>query len=349
MRRWENALALAAQNSVTILNRRDEFARIKDGNQAALLAAFKDPSVPLACRYSSSVSKITEAPEDADSRLLVELNTPEGLLEVAADRVIARLGAIPPRKFLEACGIEFPNDVPTALPVVSEIYESNVPGLYLVGSLAGYPLIKQAMNQGYDVIEFINGNPIKPADHELLDYQFRGLPYMLDVDNQISLLMQRVPMFRHMNTLSFRELVIESQIYATYADHESALETAEEIAELQREIALSYAQEKEHPRTTEIIELDQTLYRQGDRGVSFFTVLDGEVVLEAPHIPGGSRSLKQGEFFGEMSLIAGQARRETARAGRNCVLMETPRRTILKLMNSKPPGARRDHLDLCSA
>ena len=38
----------------------------------------------------------------------------------------------------------------------------------IIGALAGYPLIKQAMNQGYEVVETILGNDILPADHALL-------------------------------------------------------------------------------------------------------------------------------------------------------------------------------------
>jgi CRP-like cAMP-binding protein len=41
-----------------------------------------------------------------------------------------------------------------------------------------------------------------------------------------------------------------------------------------------------------------------------------------------------GEFFGEMSLLSGRPRTETAIAGAACILVETPRRTMLKLMNS---------------
>jgi hypothetical protein len=39
----------------------------------------------------------------------------------------------------------------------------------VIGALAGYPLIKHCMNQGYDVVEFINGNTaLKPADEPIL-------------------------------------------------------------------------------------------------------------------------------------------------------------------------------------
>src|SRR5690606_36080527 len=95
-------------------------------------------------------------------RMLLRLNSKEGTVEVPCDRIIARLGAKPQRDFVESCGIQFPSKDPAAIPQVSPTYESNVPGLYIIGALAGYPLIKQAMNQGYEVAEFICGRPVKP-------------------------------------------------------------------------------------------------------------------------------------------------------------------------------------------
>ena len=43
-----------------------------------------------------------------------------------------------------------------------------MPGLYIIGALAGYPLIKHCLNQGYEVVEYILGNHIPPADEPLL-------------------------------------------------------------------------------------------------------------------------------------------------------------------------------------
>jgi hypothetical protein len=57
------------------------------------------------------------------------------------------------------------------VPAISAKYESNVKGLYIVGALGGYPLIKQAMNQGYEVVEYILGNKVEPADEPLLQGQ----------------------------------------------------------------------------------------------------------------------------------------------------------------------------------
>jgi len=51
--------------------------------------------------------------------------------------VIARLGAIPPRKLVEGFGVRFPNADPAAVPQLSDTYESNVKGLYVVGALGG--------------------------------------------------------------------------------------------------------------------------------------------------------------------------------------------------------------------
>ena len=38
-----------------------------------------------------------------------------------------------------------------AYPALSPQFETTVPGIYVIGALAGYPLIKHCMNQGYDV------------------------------------------------------------------------------------------------------------------------------------------------------------------------------------------------------
>ncbi|MGI9289795.1 MAG: cyclic nucleotide-binding domain-containing protein [Gammaproteobacteria bacterium] len=327
----ENALALAKQNKVYILNRKDEFARIKDGNRDLLLAAVSNPKVDFDCYYKTTVGSVN--PVDGSEVLDVVLNTPDGDVPVQADRIIARLGSIPPRGFLESCGIELPSSAPTALPELSDEYETNNSGIYVIGSLAGYPLIKQAMNQGYDVVEFISGNKIQTIEQQLLEYQFTGFPYESEADEMARILMSRVPMFNLLNVLAFRELIIESDISVSYADPEAGQEAIEILDELRQRIAAE-SEGAALPKSTLIIDEGSEIYAEGDFGVSFFTILDGEVILESERIPGGKKTLGQGLFFGETSLIAGQPRQETAIAGSNCIVMETPRRTILKLMSS---------------
>ena len=76
------------------------------------------------------------------------------------------------------------------------------------------PLIKQAMNQGYETIEYLLGNPIKPADHPLLEEKFRALPFAMEVDEVLDLMRDRVPMFGQINPLLFREFMLDSQVLA---------------------------------------------------------------------------------------------------------------------------------------
>lgn len=326
----ENAVALSEQNDVWILNRRDEFSRAKEGNLNAVLAAISDPKQRLHCHYSTSV-KCVRSVSDGEHALHATLETPGGEVVLDCDRIVARLGAIPPRKFVESIGIQFPSDKRDAIPELSRHYESNVPGLYIIGSLAGYPLIKQAMNQGYDVIEFIRGNFIQPADHPLLEYQFHGLPYDREVDDLIERFQSLIPMFRELNSLAFRELVIESNIIVSYSEGTEYSEATKKSAELAKELTkLPTA-----PRMTRVIREGDVIYEAGEFGTSFFTIVDGEVTLERES--GGltrQTTLSRGEFFGEMSLLSGRPRLERAIAGASCIVVESPRRTMVKLMNS---------------
>jgi thioredoxin reductase/Fe-S-cluster-containing hydrogenase component 2/CRP-like cAMP-binding protein len=325
----ENALALAAQNTVWVINRRDEFSRAKDGNLAGILAAISDPGTPLSCLYNAQVKAVE--PDAGDGKpVTMVLETPEGERRLPCDRIIARLGGIPPRKFVESIGIEFPNQRPDAIPELSRQYETNVPGVYIIGSLAGYPLIKQAMNQGHDVIEYINGNDIPPADHPLLEYQFHGMPYERDVNELLELFQRRIPMFRQLNSLAFRELIIESNIIVSYPAGPLFEEAERKMAALQQRLA----SRSPPPRATRLIREGDQIYATGDFGTSFFTIADGEITLEATGPRALTTHLSRGQFFGEMSLLSGRPRLEAARAGANCVLVETPRRTMIKLMNS---------------
>lgn len=285
----ENAVALATNNTVIIVNRRDEFARVKEGNLALITRAIDDGTIN--CFYNTSVASV-ESGNGAGGAIV--LNTETGQTRVPCQRIIARIGAIPPRKFVESCGIGFPSDDPTTLPELSGRYESNVPGLYIIGALGGYPLIKQAMNQGYEVVEYIAGNDILPADHGILENKFDNLPFGLDVDGTLGLIRDRIPLFANVNGLVFRELVLASELLT--------------------------------PQSNEII------FSKNDYTNSFITIVEGEVDVEVES--GRAIRLTQGEFFGEMSLLSGRRRSATVRAAGRCVLLESPRRDVIKLMNT---------------
>ena len=281
----ENAVALARNNTVIIINRRDEFARAKDGNLNLITRAIDDELI--SCFYNTGVASI-------EPSVAINLNTDTGETRVECDRIIARIGAIPPRKFVESTGIRFPSEDPTTLPELSSRYESNVPGLYVIGALGGYPLIKQAMNQGYEVVEFIEGNDILPADHGILEDKFRHLPYGKDVDDTLAIIRNNIPLFENVNGLVLRELVLASELQT--------------------------------PEKSDVI------FHKNDYTNTFISIVEGEVEVETDD--GSVVALGPGQFFGEMSLLSGRRRSATVRASAKCVLLETPRREMVKLMNS---------------
>ena len=284
----ENAIALARNNTVIIVNRRDEFARAKEGNLNLISRAIEDGTI--SCFYNSGVSGVVPGSS-------ITLSTGSGETLVECDRIITRIGAIPPRRFVESCGIEFPGDDPTTLPELTNHYESNVSGLYVIGALGGYPLIKQAMNQGYEVVEFINGNDIVPADHGILEDKFRRLPFGKDVAGTLALIRERIPLFSDVNGLVLRELVLASELHT--------------------------------PNFGDVV------FHKNDYTNSFLTILAGEVEIETDS--GKKIRLGQGQFFGEMSLLSGRRRSATVKAAEGCVLLESPRREIIKLMNTYEP------------
>jgi len=296
----ENAIALTEQNSVIIVNRKDEFSRAKQGNEDAINKAI-DTNV-ITPYYNSNTVRVEQFDEPLGSGEIgkIVLSTENGEAEVLCNRIIARLGAIAPRRFVESCGIEFPSNDPSAVPALSGQYESNVPGLYIVGALAGYPLIKQAMNQGYEVIEFIEGNDVEPADEPLLKEKFRDFSVRnnnMSVSDILDMIQANVPLLSGLTTLQLREFMLDSDMRT--------------------------------PSTGDVI------FAKDDFTNTFYSIVDGEVDIQInPDDPSQTISLGKGAFFGEMSLISGRRRSATILAGKNCVLIETPRRSMNKTISS---------------
>ena len=287
----ENAIALAAHNKVYIVNRKDEFARAKEGNLKLILDAIDSKTIE--CYYGTTPARIEDSATDEYSGIFI-LDTPGGEAQVPVNRIIGRLGAIAPRALVESFGIEFPNKEPDAIPALSSQYESNVKGLYVIGALGGYPLIKQAMNQGYEVVEYILWNKVKPADHDLIAAKFSSLSFDLEVDETLSLMRERIPIFADVNALQFRELILDSDVHT--------------------------------------LKKGEVIFERNDYTNSFYTIFEGSVDIDI-----GENILINsgvGNFFGEMSLISGRRRSGTVYAGESCVVIETPRRTMSKLICS---------------
>ena len=290
----ENAIALAKQNNVILINRNDEFARCKEGNLSAILAAVKEGKVD--CRYGTRVESVTLTPGGATPAVF-NAKTPQGAESISCHRIIARLGATPPRKLVESFGINFPNSDANAVPVLSPQYESNVPGIYVVGALGGYPLIKQAMNQGYEAVEYALGNNVEPADEPVLKAKFKNVK-IVTVTDAIAHIQQSVPLLSGLTLLQIRELLLESEI--------------------------------QRPAEGEIV------FEKNDYTNSFYAIIEGGVVVETATSTGAAIAfqLARGEFFGELGLISGRRRTATIRAGKSTLLLEAPRRTMLKLIAS---------------
>ncbi|MBL0140832.1 MAG: cyclic nucleotide-binding domain-containing protein [Betaproteobacteria bacterium] len=286
----ENALALAEQNRVILVNRNEEFTRCKDGNLTLVLSAIKEGRVEI--RYGTSAAKVERAGGEVPLRFSVK--SPDGPDTIECHRIIARLGGIPPRKLVEGFGVTFPSADPNAVPQLSDTYESNVKGLYIVGALGGYPLIKQAMNQGYEVVESALGRKVEPADEPLLARKFANFSRTKSVSQVLDVIQSTVPLLAGINRLQLREFLLEGD-----------LRTPPE---------------------------GEAIFERNDYTNSFFMVVAGDVRIETDG--GGEFSLGAGQFFGELGLVSGRRRSTTVRAGPHCVLVEAPRRPMLKLIAS---------------
>ncbi len=294
----ENALGLAAdpaqRNVVTILNRGTDFARAKDANVKLLEAAEREGRVIVRRECSPAEVRPGE----------LVLDTRDGQETIRCDRIIARTGSQPPRGFVEGCGIAFTSADAGAFPRLSPSFETTKPGIHVIGALAGYPLIKHCMNQGYDVIEFLNGNrDLKPADEPILAAKFAALPGRRSVDEWLELFGTNVEVLRELSPLQLRELMLDSEVHA-YAPGE-------------------------------------VIFARNDPGSSMFGIATGSVAVEVdPANPSATVPLGQGTIFGEVGLISGRRRGATIRAAEPVVAIEFSRMVALRLL-AVSPGANR--------
>ncbi len=298
----ENALALSDRNSVLLLNWQEEFTNCREENLNRLREAVSAGRVET--RLGSSAIRI-EKSLVGDLPLTLFARTPQGEEILRCHRIIARIGATPPREFLAAKGIEFGSSDPSAVPRLSYRYESSVPGLYVIGSLAGYALIKQALNQGHEIIDFILGHPVAPADQELLLEKFSKIPHLPSVNDGIEMLRLGLPLFSSLTSVQLRELMLESDIH--------------------------------------VLPAGQLIFERNDYSNSFYSVLQGSVEIHLLDDEQGMSKfhLEAGEFFGELGLLSGRRRSATVIAGEGCVVVETPRRSMLKLLDFSPSVRKR--------
>ena len=289
----ENAISLAKNNRVTLLNRGNGFPRAKEGNASRALRAIAAGQI--ACVSDSRPKSLARATAGAVAPYVLTIDTPGGPQSLPCHRIIARLGAIPTKQLLEGAGAKFLSDAPDAAPELSARYESTVPGLYVIGALAGFPLIKQAMNQGFEVVEHLLGRTVKPADHEILAAVFRRLRNGHDVESTLRKIHGTVRVFRDVKELALRELILSSTILTPAKGTQ--------------------------------------LFTRGVYSSSVFNILRGEVHLSAGDGP--PMTLRAGQLLGEMALISGRPHEASAVAGADCVVLETPHSAMRKLVRSE--------------
>src|SRR5438874_2305492 len=212
-----------------------------------------------------------------------------------------KLGADAPRKFFESIGVRYTGgDGKDARPMLSQVYESTVPGLFLIGAASGRDLIKLGMNQGWEVVEHLMGRAVEPADEAVLKAR---LPYWQgSVRERIAAIRSRVPLLAAADEQQLRDTFLAARV-REYANGE-------------------------------------TIIRQNDYTNDFEIIVAGRVELwkrpEKQTQEMKIAELTAGNFFGEMSLISGRRRTASARANGPTRMIEIPRKAMLKLLGAAP-------------
>ncbi len=288
----EKALALSHKNRVGVVYRKEEFFRLKDALDREVKA--KIASKQLTPFFCCEVVRIEE-----HVAYIQNVNTPdEPPFKVKADLIFVSFGAEMPKAFLKKIGIQFASDSANAPPVLTKHFETNIPGLYMIGSVAGYGLIKQGMNQGYDVVEHLLGHDVEPVEEPIIRDERLGM-FDGSVDARLDTLRTLVPLLADVSDPVLREMLLAGAVYRD-------------------------------------IQAKTLIYREEDYSDSLYIIIEGNVQVKSSALGDGEQAalLEPGDFFGEMSLVSGLRRAETVKSTKECVLIEVPRRAVLRLLNA---------------
>src|SRR5687767_4200546 len=116
----EIAIALSDENRVGLIVRGPEITRANEILTREVLS--RQAAGRITIYFNASVKEVFEGYADLSVR--------GDVTRVPAELIFLKLGADPPRKFFDACGIRFTGDGKDARPVLSPVHESSVPGLY---------------------------------------------------------------------------------------------------------------------------------------------------------------------------------------------------------------------------
>src|SRR5437764_2499599 len=185
----EIAIALSDENRVTLIVRGAEITRANEILTKEILA--RQARGQMTVNYNSSVKQVYAGYADLSVR--------GELTRVPAELIFLKLGADAPRKFFESIGIKYSG----ARPLLSDVHESGVEGLFLIGAASGRDLIKLGMNQGYEVVEHLMGREVQPADESVLKER---LPFWQGtVRERIAAIRARVPLLAAADETQLRD------------------------------------------------------------------------------------------------------------------------------------------------
>jgi CRP-like cAMP-binding protein len=78
----------------------------------------------------------------------------------------------------------------------------------------------------------------------------------------------------------------------------------------------------------------ETIVRRGDKGDAFYVILDGQA--RVVRRSGPTKTLRMGDFLGEMALLDGGPRSATVRAATEVTTLRVPHRAFLKMLEDQP-------------
>jgi CRP-like cAMP-binding protein/thioredoxin reductase/Pyruvate/2-oxoacid:ferredoxin oxidoreductase delta subunit len=282
----EIAIALSDENRVGLIVRTAEITRANESLTREVLSRAARGQMRI--YYEASVLRV----EEREADLSVRGET----VRIIADAIFLKLGAEPPRKFLEAAGVQYSG----ARPLLNAKHETSVPGLFLIGSAGGADLIKLAVNEAFEVVEHIAGRDVEPADEALLRER---LPFWEGtVSERLGEIRSAVPLLAAAEEPLVRSMFLTASV-REYADGETIF--------CQNDFGNEFM-----------------IVAAGRVGLT--CVREGK----SDEVP--VAELTTGNFFGEMSLISGRRRNATARAIGPTRLIVIPRKAILRLMANAP-------------
>lgn len=290
----ENALALADHNQVIVVNRKREIVRATERNRRLMEQRIA----------SGRIEYLGEAVPTAVAPGMLTVETPEGHTDIRCDRIVARLGATPPRKFLEDVGASFANDDPGAPPDIDGRYQTAVAGLFLIGAVTGYPMIKHAINQGREVIDYICGDDVAPADEPLLIENLGSLLLPGGVADTLDRLRHQVPLMRDLSPLQLRQLFHRVQV--------------------------------------QDMSPGETVFDWGDYPDGVFMVATGSAIAETDSENDAVRfDYPKGAIFGEVLALSGRPSETRVRVGpEGASLIRVPKHIFLRWLHTVPSIGR---------